>query len=62
MRKVRWNRSPLRGSPEAEAAAKPFDLDDADEFIIARVKIKRRRKKHPGFTLVQKQRLWIFEK
>lgn len=62
MRKIRWNRSPPRGSPEAEAAAKLFRADGTEEFVIARVKIKRRRKKHPDFTLVQKQRLWIFEK
>jgi hypothetical protein len=51
----RWNRRSNPRKPDS-VKSKP------EEYKVTRVRPKRRKAKHAGFTVVSPHRLWIFEK
>ena len=44
---------------EDEEPPKSFDSEEI--FKVARLRLKRKKRKHPGYTLVPKDQHWIFK-
>ena len=61
MSRPKWNRRPKRDLDKTKDIEVPFNILSKDEYKISRVKPKRKKRKHQGFTTVPEHRLWIFE-
>ncbi len=69
MTRAKWNRKALRDVekdkelPYKKPFVGPLLKGSAEPYKIERVHAKKRKKKkHPGYTLISPHRLWIFEK
>lgn len=54
--KVQWNRSPRRGTQD-----EPRQKTTTSGYKVSRVKPRKRKPKHPGFTTIRSHHLWMFE-
>ncbi len=57
----KWNRRPKRHLTEDNETHDPSKILTEHNYKVSRVRTKRKKRRHPGFTVVPEHRLWIFE-
>lgn len=61
MNRAKWNRRPKRSLDETKDDALNKNSSE-NSFKVSRVRPRKRKPKHQGYTIIPAQRLWIFEK
>ncbi len=60
MNSGKWNRKPKRilESSDKEKFSKKLGLEEP--YKVSRIRPKKKKRKHPGYTLIPKHQHWIF--
>lgn len=61
MTRAKWNRRPKRSLDKDMDNELPSKQTPDEGYKVSRVRPRRRKRKHPGYTVMPAHRLWIFE-
>lgn len=61
MSKAKWNRRPKRTLDNTKDDG-PNKISSEEDYKVSRVRPRKRKVKHQGYTIIPAHRLWIFDK
>lgn len=61
MKRAKWNRQRKKALHKTKEADVSPKNSSEEVYKVSRVRTRRKKLKHPGFTIIPEHRLWIFE-